>query len=159
MARETGVMKGDRALIQRLVRDHERRIHERPSAQELLAAFFAYHEAAVMNLRRVVDLVIVDVGGKAQPEKMGVRDRCTDGIIISRVPELVQEWREFCEPTLNLMAVIHSVLEARCEVVTDSPLEIVAGAWLRGRSHQVPEPLLQAVGRLVDSPVSELNLH
>lgn len=39
----------DHALIQCLVRNHERRIHERPSATELLAAFFAYHEAAVMH--------------------------------------------------------------------------------------------------------------
>jgi len=136
---------GDRLLIQRLVRGHERRIHERPSAKELMAAFFAYHEAAVTSLRRVVDLVIVDVGGKVQREKMGVSDRCTHALIISRAPELVGEWREFCEPTLKLLAVIHSVLEERCEVVAESPLEVVAGPWIRGQTRQVPEVLLRAI--------------
>lgn len=139
----------DHALIKRLVRNHERRIHERPSATELMAAFFAYHEAAVMNLRRVVDLVIVDVGGKVQPEKAGVRDRCTHAVIISRAPELVAEWRRFCEPTLELLAVIHSVLEERYEVKSEAPLEIIAGPWLRGKTHQVPEAVWQAVGKLV----------
>ncbi|OLP17021.1 hypothetical protein BST81_18780 [Leptolyngbya sp. 'hensonii'] len=139
----------DHALIQRLVRNHERRIHERPSATELMAAFFAYHEAAVMNLRRVVDLVIVDVGGKVQPEKAGVRDRCTHGVIISRAPELVGEWRRFCEPTLELLTVIHSVLEERCEVKSRVPLEVIAGPWFRGKTHQVPEVVWQAVGKLL----------
>lgn len=139
----------DRALIQRLVRQHERRIHECPSATELMAAFFAYHEAAVMNLRRVVDLVIVDVGGKVQLEKEGVRDRCTHAVIISRAPERVAEWRSFCEPTLELLAVIHSVLEERCEVKSSAPLEVVAGPWLRGKTHQVPQVVWQAVGKLL----------
>lgn len=142
---------GDRTLIQRLVLEHERRIHELPSAQERIPAFFDYHEAAVMNLRRVVDLVIVDVGGRVESAKAGVRDRCTHAVIISRAPELVAQWREFCEPMLALLAVIHSVLEERCEVKPGKFLEVEAGPWQRGQTRRVPEVVLRQVGQLLDS--------
>ncbi len=59
---------GKRSLVNRLVRQHERRIHKRPDAKSLMDDFFETHAEAIANLRQVVDIVLVDVEGKPQPE-------------------------------------------------------------------------------------------
>jgi len=139
----------NRELVKRLVTSHERRIHELDDAQTRMAAFFAYHTQAVANLRRVVDLVIVDVGGKPQPEKVPLVGQCTHAAIISRAPELVASWLEFCRPALEVKAIVHSVLEQRCEVVGDDPVELVVGPWQRGDRPAMPEPIMAAIAPLI----------
>ncbi|WP_026073201.1 CRISPR-associated protein Csx3 [Nodosilinea nodulosa] len=140
----------NRELVKRLVTGHERRIHQLDDAQTRMAAFFAYHTQAVANLRRVVDLVIVDVGGKPQPEKVPLVGQCTDAAIISRAPELVAPWLEFCQPALKVRVIVHSVLEDRCEVVGHDPLEMVVGPWQRGDRRPMPEPIVRAIAALMD---------
>jgi hypothetical protein len=59
-----------------------------------------------------LELVIVDVGGMVQPEKLPILEACTHYLIISSKPEAVGAWHEFCHDRGNLMpvAVIHSSL-------------------------------------------------
>lgn len=142
-----------RELVKRLVRQHERRIHEGGDAKARMAAFFDYHIQAVANLRQVVDLVIVDVGGKPQTEKEPLVEQCTHAVIISREPGLVPEWREFCEPRLDLQVIVHSVLESCCEVVRPGPvLEMRVGPWRRGDNRRVPNEIVAAIAKLMNCP-------
>jgi CRISPR-associated protein Csx3 len=136
----------DQALMKRLIREHERRIHEHPDAADLLPAYFNSYARATANVRQVVDGVLVDVGGKTQPEKLPILNHCTHYVIISRDPEQVQGWHEFCQPKLRPLAVVHSVREERLEIVQSEPwLEIVAGPWDAGETLRVPDCLLEKV--------------
>jgi CRISPR-associated protein Csx3 len=101
----------NRDLVKRLIREHECRVHEHPQAAELLPAYYAYHASAISNLRETVDLVLVDVGGKTQPEKIPLVAQCTHYIVISRSPQLIEPWHQLCAPMLKLLAVIHSAIE------------------------------------------------
>jgi CRISPR-associated protein Csx3 len=136
----------DKNLIQQLIAENERRIHERPDAAQHLQPYFDYHSQATANLRSLVNLVLVDVGGKTQPEKIPLLQQCTHYIIISRAPTLIQPWHDFCQPTLKPIAVIHSVREAKLEVIQVEPwLEIIAGPWEQGNVVTVADELVQAV--------------
>lgn len=135
----------DRDLVKRLVREHERRVHEHPQASELLPAYFNYHAEAIANLREIVDLVLVDVGGKTQPEKSPLLEQCTHYIVISRSPELIDPWHNFCT-TLKPIAAIHSVQEQALQILQHKPfLEIIAGPWNKRETLTVPDVLLQKV--------------
>jgi len=61
--------------------------------QELLYTplFFEFHGGAVANLRKLVDLVIVDVGGLCQQEKQPVQEQCAHYIVVSRGPDRISE--------------------------------------------------------------------
>ncbi len=136
----------NQALVKRLVRENEFRIHENDDTRPLIPGYFKKNSEDVRNLRELVDLVLVDVGGKPQPEKMPLIEQCTHYIIISKSPEKIEEWHEFCQPKLQPLAVIHSVLETRIEVLSTNPfLEIVAGIWREGEMLTVPDVLLDAV--------------
>ena len=51
---------------------------------------------AVANLRKLVDLVIVDVGGLCQEEKQpGAGSNVPTNIVVSRDPDRIPEWRRF----------------------------------------------------------------
>jgi CRISPR-associated protein Csx3 len=140
----------NRDLVKRLVLEHERRIHEGGDATARMASFFEYHTQAVANLRRVVDLVIVDVGGKPQVEKEPLLTQCTDAAIISRAPDLVPEWRDFCQPGLDLRVIIHSVLETRCDIVRREPvLEMIVGPWHRGENLTVPDEITAVIAAII----------
>ncbi len=136
----------DKALIQRLIVQNERRIHERPDAAQRLQPYFDYHSQAVENLRKLADFVLVDVGGKTQPEKELLVKQCTHYLVISRDPDLVQPWHDFCQPMLKAIAVVHSVRTAKVEVTQAQPwLEVIAGPWEQGATSSIPDELLQAI--------------
>ncbi len=137
----------DRDFAKRLITEHERRIHEHENAAELIPEYFRYHTRATANLRQLVNLVLVDVGGKVQPEKIPLVKQCTHYIIISKHCELMQEWHDLCQPHLQPLAVIHSVLEPQGFriLATEPCLEIIAGPWTSEQTLQVPDVLLQAV--------------
>jgi CRISPR-associated protein Csx3 len=142
----------NRDLVKRLVRENEFRIHENDLTRHLIPDFFQKNSRDVKNLRELVDLVLVDVGGKPQPEKMPLIEQCTHYIIISKYPEKIGEWHELCRTKLQPLAVIHSVKEKRMEVLSTSPfLEIVAGLWQEGETLTVPEVLLEAVLSTLDA--------
>jgi CRISPR-associated protein Csx3 len=119
----------------------------------LTERFFPYHSEGILNLRRSKKLVIVDVGGMVQPEKIPILEACTHYLIISSDPEQIHSWHEFCGDRGNLtpVAVIHSVLE-ECEVIhQEYPyLEITSGKWVRGEKVNLPEILLERVKGLIN---------
>ncbi|GAX41470.1 Csx3 family CRISPR-associated protein [Tolypothrix sp. NIES-4075] len=120
----------------------------------LTERFFPYHAQAILQLRRQKSLVIVDVGGMVQPEKLPILEACTHYLIISSKPEAVGAWHEFCRDRGNLIpvAVIHSSLAEVQEVHRSEPyLEISSGTWIRGRVQKVPEILLKQVKTIFTS--------
>lgn len=105
----------------------EREDFKRANKGGLTEDFFSYQGQAIETLRRQKALVIVDAGGMVQPEKKSILAACTHYVIISSKPEAIEPWHDFClgEGGLNPVAVIHSTLDARCEVLQCEPfLEI-----------------------------------
>jgi CRISPR-associated protein Csx3 len=143
----------DRDFAKRLIAEHERRIHEHENAAELIPEYFRYHTRATANLRQLVNLVLVDVGGKVQPEKLPLVKQCTHYIIISKEPRLVQEWHDMCQPHLKPLAVIHSVLEPRSQIFTTEPfLEIIAGPWIpKMQAHCLADQSISLLQRSLNS--------
>jgi CRISPR-associated protein Csx3 len=132
----------------------------RPLAEELSKRsranaserFFVYHANAVSNMRKEMELVLVDFGGMPKPRDVVLLHRCTHYIIISCKPEEISKWHDFCGKRggLKPLAVIHSVREKRLEVLPNEKfLEIVAGPWERGETFSVPDELQQAVLKLL----------
>lgn len=119
--------------------------------EKINQGFPPYHAQAILELRRQKSLVIVDVGGMAQPEKQPILEACSHYLIISSDPDQVIKWHEFCRDRSNLapIAVIHSTLE-ECEEITQSQpyLEITSGAWLMGMPRDIPDELLKRVRSL-----------
>ena len=118
----------------------------------LTEAFFPYHAQSILELRRQKSLVIVDVGGMVQPEKLPVLEACSHYLIVSSQPEEINKWHEFCRDRGNLapLAVLHSKLEEGEEVLNVQPyLEMISGTWEMGRSRAVPDQLLKRVRSLL----------
>ena len=137
----------NRELVTRLTLENEFRLHEHPSKAELLQEYFVYHSKAVANLRDVVDLVLVDVGGMVQSEKIPLVEKCTHYIVVSKDPQVIQQWHDLFGPTAEILAVIHSTWPERLKVLQTQPfLEIEAEPWREG-VFEVPEVLLQEVLR------------
>ncbi|MEO1389815.1 MAG: CRISPR-associated ring nuclease Crn3/Csx3 [Cyanobacteria bacterium J06634_6] len=131
--------------------DEEREAYKLANKGGLTETFFPYQGEAILNLRRQKRLVIVDAGGMVQPEKRSILDACTHYLIISSKPEEIEPWHDFClgEGGLKPIAVIHSVLEARCEVQQQDPfLEMVCGPWVMGETEGIPEVLREMLERL-----------
>lgn len=132
--------------VDQLVQRNERRIHEAEETQSLIPEYFRYHARAVANVRSLTDLTLVDVGGCPQPEKHPLLQQCTHYIIISRSPDEIETWHQFCQPHLQPIVVIHSVLDSHIEILSTKPvLEIVAGPWIEGQPAIVPDCLVEAI--------------
>jgi CRISPR-associated protein Csx3 len=128
----------DRSLARQLKAENKVKI-----SPNLIEEYFKYQAIATKNIRQVVDLAIVDVGGIPAWVKRPVVEQCSHYILISHDLKQVEAWHELCEG-LKPMAVIHSVWEDKLEVIGTEPfLEIVAGKW--EPSCVVPEVLLDAV--------------
>ena len=110
--------------------------------------FFPYHAKVILELRRQKKLVIVDVGGMIQPEKLPILEACTHYLIISSQPEAIDSWHEFCGDRSHLIpvAVISSVLE-EVEIIeqVEPFLTMTCGPWLRGKSRGIPPVLFQKI--------------
>ena len=123
--------------------DEIREAFKQANKGQLTEGFFPYQGEAILNLRRQKELVIVDVGGKVQPEKQSVLEACTHYLIISAKPEEIEPWHDFCrQGGLAPVAVVHSVLEEKVEIVQREPfLEMVSGPWIMGQTKGVPAVL------------------
>ncbi len=140
----------DRDLAEKLRQKNKFKPHQHPQAEELIKKYFNYHAQATSNIREMVDLALVDVGGVPDPVKSSVVEQCSHYIVISNDPDKVQAWHDLCGKSLKPIAVIHSVLEERLEVIRTEPfLEILAGPWLRDEVRPVPEELLKEVLKLL----------
>jgi CRISPR-associated protein Csx3 len=137
-----------------LVEQNERRLNREKEAGKLITDYFVYHARTTSNIRDLMEIAIVDVGGVAQAEKSPLVEKCTHYIIISSKPERVQEWHDLCSPALKPVAVIHSKLEPCFKVLRTEPfLEIEAGPWKMGMIKSVPDAVLQAVLNLLEAAV------
>ncbi|PSF37379.1 CRISPR-associated protein Csx3 [Aphanothece hegewaldii CCALA 016] len=133
-------------LAETLKQRNKNKIHLKPNAEKLLPEYFNYHAKAIANIRQVIDITLVDVGGKADIAKNPVIEQCTHYIIISSDPEEIQEWHNLFSEKLQPLAVIHSVLENKIEILKTEPfLEIVAGKWERNHVTRIPEVLLKEI--------------
>jgi CRISPR-associated protein Csx3 len=118
----------------------------------LSAEFFPYHSQVILKLRRQKSLVIVDVGGMVQPEKLPILEACTHYLIITSQPEAVDSWHQFCRDRGNLkpIGVINSVLHTVETIHQQQPyLQITAGPWIRGQAANIPQTLLKRVRELI----------
>ncbi|MDF5729195.1 MAG: CRISPR-associated ring nuclease Crn3/Csx3 [Rhizonema sp. PD38] len=118
----------------------------------LTERFFPYHAQAILQLRQQKSLVIVDVGGMVQPEKLPILEACTHYLIVSSQPKAVDAWHEFCRIRGNLMPVA-VVLSSLSEVEMVHKLlpyiEITSGPWIRGQMRSVPKVVLKQVKSLL----------
>jgi CRISPR-associated protein Csx3 len=130
-------------LARQLKAENKVKISQNLNSDFLIEEYFEYQAIATKNIRQVVDLAIVDVGGIPALVKRPVVEKCSHYILISHDLEKVKVWHELCEG-LKPLAVIHSVWEDKLEVIDTEPfLEVVAGKWEPGCV--VPEVLLDAV--------------
>lgn len=132
--------------------DDERETFKLVYKGELSDRFYPYQAQAILELRRQKALVIVDVGGKVQPEKQPVLEACSHYLIISAQPNQVDPWHEFCRDRGNLRCVgaIVSSLDTVETIHQSAPfLKVTCGPWLSGQSARIPPPLLEAVRSLI----------
>ena len=136
--------------IPALVEANTYRIHLLENAADLLTEYFAYHGRAIANMQKVVDLVIVDVGGRSHGVKLPVVKSCSHYLVISKSPAEVGSWHDLCGSYLGNIGVIHSVLDNVCQVVADGDyFEMVAGPWLTGKTNSVPAVLLDRIDQVL----------
>ena len=122
----------DSALTDKLVLGFDAKLHWHPEAITLVPKYFKDQAEAVQNLRKVRDLVLVDVGGVPQPEKYPVVQACSHYIVISREPEAIASWHALCAPTLPCLATFHSQPDGEPSLLDQSsPLEFRLGRVLK----------------------------
>ena len=143
--------EADTPMVKQFIRHNEFRIHEDAETAKLIPDYYRHHAKVVQNLRMLSDCVLVDVGGLPQSEKQPLIEQCTHYIVISRLAEAVDAWHQSCGENLISLAVIHSVLEARQQVIKTVPLEIVAGPWVNAASAVIPEILLESISEAMDN--------
>ncbi|MEM9009420.1 MAG: CRISPR-associated ring nuclease Crn3/Csx3 [Cyanobacteria bacterium P01_F01_bin.86] len=119
---------------------------------ELTEGFYPYQAQAILQLRRQKPLVILDVGGRVQLQKVPVLEACSHYLIISSVPDEVTKWHEFCRDRGNLrcLAVVNSSLDTVEMIHRREPfLEMTCGPWISGAADEIPEVLLKQVRSLL----------
>jgi CRISPR-associated protein Csx3 len=117
--------------------------------------FFPYHAQSILELRRQKQLVLVDVGGMVQIEKVPVLEACTHYLIVSRDPAEISKWHEFCRDRGNLtpVAVIHTFLSNETADLTDNRAPYwsmeLGEPWFQSPDRSLPEEFLQQVRSLI----------
>ncbi|NJM00840.1 MAG: CRISPR-associated protein Csx3 [Synechococcaceae cyanobacterium SM2_3_2] len=123
---------------------------KQPHRGQLTPEFFGFHAQAILQLRRQKRLVLVDVGGMVQPEKIPLVEACSHYLVVSREPSDIEAWHEFCRDRGNLclVGVIHTQEDPISEIRQSSPsLELCLGGW--DPVPPLPGELLEALGALV----------
>jgi len=136
-------------LTEELVQGFDAKLHWHPEAAKLVPQYFQEQARAVQNLRKVRDLVFVDVGGVPQPEKHPVVQACSHYLIISRDPEAITSWHQLCAPALQCLAIIHSEPDIETYLSPQSsPLELRLGLRAIAETGAVPHLLVDMISRL-----------
>lgn len=143
--------EADTPMVKQFIQHNEFRIHENAETAKLIPSYYQHHAKVVKNLRLLSDCVLIDVGGMPQAEKQPLLEQCTHYIIISRLPEEIEKWHEFCAPSLQPLAVIHSVLEPVQTTLQHTPfLKMVAGPWLNRAAASLPACVLEKCAEIYD---------
>lgn len=141
----------DSTLTEELVSGFDAKLHWHPEAAKLVPKYFQEQAGFVENLRKVRDLVLVDVGGVPQSEKRPVVDACSHYLIISRHPEAIAAWHTLCAPSLSCLAVIHSEPDVKLDLLTQSPtLEFKLGLRAIAETGILPDLLFAAIFQLFE---------
>lgn len=137
----------DRETVQVLVKRGEYRIHELPNSQPLIQSYFQYHAQATANIRQIVDVAIVDLGGKPNPEKIPVVEQCTHYLIISSQPETISTWHDLFN-RLKPLAVLHSKASPNFQLPSNSPfLERAIDLGELIQTQQIPKDVIGAIAQ------------
>lgn len=140
--------------VKQLRAENNPKLQNQPNSAQKIAKFFKDRGQEIPNIRQMMDLTLVDIGGRTDRDRIPVVQACTHYIAISNDPNKIADWRDLCEPDLRPLAVIHSVLEARVEVLQTEPfLEVIAGPWERGQDCTVPEVILERVLSVLDGTI------
>lgn len=132
-------------LAEQLRKENNRKLHKSLD-DESLEKYFLDRAKETANIRNITDLVLVDVGGVPDPRKAPILEQCSYYIIISKDADQIDVWHSFCNQPLKPLAVIHSVLDQKLEVLRTRPyLEVIAGPWLRDRPCSIPDILLSTM--------------
>ena len=86
---------GEGNYIFELPADADPEIFRRANKGEATEEFFPYQAEAILHLRRTKSLVLVDLGGKVDPNKQPVLEACSHYLIISSDPDQVDSWHRF----------------------------------------------------------------
>lgn len=117
--------------------------------------FFPYHAQAILELRHQKQLVLVDVGGMVQPEKIPILEACTHYLVVSKDPAEIPKWHEFCRDRGNLqaVAVIHTFLSKNMSDLPGNGASCLSmeldSSWFQTSERTLPEELLQQVRSLI----------
>jgi CRISPR-associated protein Csx3 len=135
----------DRVLAEQLKKKNDKDVHRHPEAERLLPQYFINHAKAIENIRNVMDLTLVDLGGKPQEHERPVLQQCSHYIVISNNPEKVDEWHSLCK-RLKPIAVVHSSRQADYQLVKTEPfLQFEIGVQQMLETQTLPKILLDAV--------------
>lgn len=121
--------------------------------------FFQRQARVIANIRQVMDLVLVDVGGR--PTQKLLIPTCTHYIlVVAREREdHMPAWIELCEPQMQCVAVIYTVLEASEKVLeTDPHLILEVGPFVRHRPARIPEILIQRLIELLPAKAPPVDI-
>lgn len=136
-------------IAEQLRKENNRKLHKHLPG-ESLEQYFQERAKETARIRNVSDLVLVDIGGVPDPRKIPILEQCNHSIIISSDPSQVPAWHDFFNQKLKPLAIIHSVLEEKLDIIQTEPyLEVIAGPWMRDRSCKVPAVLLDVVLRVI----------
>ncbi len=143
--------EADTPMVKQFIQHNEFRIHENAETAKLIPSYYRHHAKVVENLRLLSDCVLIDVGGMPQTEKQPLIEQCTHYIIISRLPEKIEKWHEFCGQRLQPLAVVRSVLEPVQTILQQAPfLEMIAGPWVNRASASLPTCVLERCAEVYD---------
>jgi CRISPR-associated protein Csx3 len=135
----------DRVVAEQLKKKNDKDVHLHPESNSLLPKYFDYHSKAIENIRNVMDLTLVDLGGKPKDHERPVLQQCSHYIVISNKPEKVNEWHSLCEG-LQPIAVIHNSRQADYQLVQTEPfLQFGIGVQHMLQTQTLPKVLRDAV--------------
>lgn len=134
-------------LTEQLVLGFDAKLHWHPEAAKLVPQYFQSQATAITNLRKVRDVVFVDVGGVPQPEKQPVVEACSHYMIISRQPEAIPDWHQLCAQKLSCLSVIHSEADVEFACLSSSPPEFRIGLKDLSEASTIPDALLKLVAK------------
>ncbi|MBL1179325.1 CRISPR-associated ring nuclease Crn3/Csx3 [Pantanalinema sp. GBBB05] len=141
----------DSTLTEDLVQGFDAKLHWHPEAANLVPQYFQEQAGFVENLRRVRDLLLVDVGGVPQPEKQPVVDACSHYFVISSDPIAIDSWHKLCSPNLPCLAVMHSEPDVKPDLLALSPiLELKLGLRAIAETGTLPDLLLTAISPILN---------
>ncbi|MCL6434020.1 MAG: CRISPR-associated protein Csx3 [Leptolyngbyaceae cyanobacterium HOT.MB2.61] len=140
----------DRQKVQTLIERGEYKIHKLPNANALINSYFDYHAKAIENIRKVVDLAIVDLGGQPEAQKLPVIQQCTHYLIISSQPAQIPKWHELFGRYLKPLAVLHSKAAPDLQRPSHSDfLEQTIDLQNLIQTQQIPAELLRAIAQIL----------